>query len=54
VQRTGDFRYHVARAITKHPNSVLHNSATLDATVDMFDPHTSARNLLIFGFLLVG
>jgi len=42
VQRTGDFRYHVTRSITKHPNSVFNNSATLDATIDVFDPHPSA------------
>jgi len=53
MKRTGDFCHHVARFITKHPDGVLDDPTTLDTTSDVFDPPPSARNLLMFGFLLV-
>ena len=53
MERTADFCDHVACIVAKKTDSVFHDATTLDTTVDVFDPHPSACNLLVFRFLLV-
>jgi len=54
VECAADFSYHITSIFTKETDGVLHDTTTLDATIDVFNSHSSTGNLLVFRFLLGG
>jgi hypothetical protein len=54
MQRTADFSDHITHTIAKQTDRVFDNPTALDTTVDMFDPYTSSRELLIERLFLIG
>jgi len=54
MQPAADFCHHIANTILKHADRVFDDATALHATIHMFDPHSTPRNLLIFGLLFFG
>ena len=54
MQSTADFCHHIANTVLKHADRVFGDATALHATIYMFDPHPTPRNLLIFSLLFFG
>jgi len=53
MQSTADFCHHIANTILKHADRVFGDATALHATIHLFDPHPTPRNLLISSLLFV-
>lgn len=53
VEGTPDFHHHVTYLSFVHPTGVLQHPTAFNATIDMFNPHPTARQRPIRGFLFL-
>ena len=53
MQRTTDFRDHIADTVLKQANGVFDDTAAFHTAVDVLDSYASSRQLLVEGFLFV-
>lgn len=52
MQRTADFQHHIADTFLMEADCVFDDATPLDTAHDVLDPHSTARDELIGGFLL--